>query len=161
MVLLLIVVNPTAGAYTIVSPTAPGSGTLPDWLTQGQLSIVEDVATRPFRWLLENPKDPIAVLNRSLDVSLLRAQATLLQWLGFPVWQRTTIVLQHDEPTTVRVRGATLTWQFAVGTQVRRYSTVMPYGFHTAQDHIEPLTTARYDDFGISEIGRASCRERV
>ena len=107
MVLLLIVVNPTAGAYTIVSPTAPGSGTLPDWLTQGQLSIVEDVATRPFRWLLENPKDPIAVLNRSLDVSLLRAQATLLQWLGFPVWQRTTIVLQHDEPTTVRVRGAT------------------------------------------------------
>ena len=150
MVLLLIVVNPTAGAYTIVSPTAPGSGTLPDWLTQGQLSIVEDVATRPFRWLLENPKDPIAVLNRSLDVSLLRAQATLLQWLGFPVWQRTTIVLQHDEPTTVRVRGATMSWTFAVGTQVRRYSTVMPYGFHPAQDHIEPLTTARYDDFGIS-----------
>ena len=150
MVLLLIVVNPTAGAHTIVSPTAPESGTLPDWLTQGQLSIVEDATTRPFQWLLENSKDPIAVLNRSLDVSLLRAQATLLQWLGVPVWQRTTIVLQHDEPTAVRVRGATLTWQFAVGTQVRRYSTVMPYGFHPAQDHIEPLTTARYDDFGIS-----------
>ncbi len=149
MVLLLIVVNPTAGAHTIVRPTAPGSGTLPDWLTQGQLSIVEDATTRPFQWLLENPKDPIAVLNRSLDVSLLRAQAVLLQWLGVPVWQRTTIVLQHDEPTAVRVRGATLTWQFAVGTQVRRYSTVMPYGFHPVQDHIEPLTTARYDNYGI------------
>ncbi len=150
MVLLLIVVHPTAGAYRMVSPAAPGSGLLPDWLTQGQLSIVEDATTRPFQWLLENPKDPIAVLNRSLDVSLLRAQAVLLQWVGVPVWQRTTMVLQHDEPTVVRVRGATQTWQFAVGTQVRRYSTVMPYGFHPAQDHIEPLTTTRYDDFGIS-----------
>jgi hypothetical protein len=41
MVLLLIVVNPAAALRTVVSPTAPEVGTLPDWLTQGQLSIVE------------------------------------------------------------------------------------------------------------------------
>jgi hypothetical protein len=114
------------------------------------VSILEDSATRPFRWLVATPKDPIATLNRTLDISLLRASVELAQWLGVPVWQRTTFILQHDAATTVTVRGQTGMLAMPVGPLVRRYSFVQPAGFHPLQDHIEPLTTTRYDGYGFS-----------
>jgi len=147
--LLLLAVHPEQSARIRISPADAPMG-LPDWLTQGQLSIVEEAATRPFRWLLAAPKDPIAALNHTLDLSLLRTTVLLAQWFGIPVWQRTTVVLQHDAATTVTIRGATGTLAVPVGPQVRRYSFVLPYGFHPVQDHIEPLTTTRYDAYGFN-----------
>lgn len=146
---LLVLLHPDAAQRLSIQPNNEVA-TRRDWLLQGQVSILEDSATRPFRWLVATPKDPIATLNRTLDISLLRACVELAQWLGVPVWQRTTFILQHDAATTVTVRGQTGMLEMAVGPLVRRYSFVQPAGFHTLQDHIEPLTTTRYDGYGFS-----------
>ena len=149
VLVVVLLVHPDAAQQYVVDPRDDGA-THQDWILQGQVSIVEDAATRPYRWLLATPKDPVATLNRSLDLSLLRTTVVLAQWVGMPVWQRTTVILQHDAATTVTVRGATGSLEFPVGPQLRRYTVVLPYGFHPVQDHIEPLTTTRYDGYGFN-----------
>jgi hypothetical protein len=137
-----------AAARRVITPT-DNAAIQSDWLLNGQTSILEDPQARPFRWLTATPKDPIPVLNHTLDMSLLHATVALVQWAGIPVWQRTSVVLQHDVPAELRVTGVGRAVKLPIGPTVRRFSLLLPYGFHPVQTRIEPLTTHAYDAYGF------------
>lgn len=148
-VVLLVALQPEAAGRRVVVPTDE-TAIAADWLLNGQTSIVEDAATRPFRWLTATPKQTVPALNHRLDLSLLHATAALAEWLGAPLWQQTTWVLQHEEPTTLRLTGVGQTLTLPVDTAVRRFTVLLPYGFHPTQTRVEPLTTQAYEHYGFA-----------
>lgn len=120
-----------------------------DWIHLNEMSIVEDSIGRPYRWLVEQPKDAYKFLNTRITHSLAHTSAILGAQFGRPSFWIVQSVLQNDVPSIISIRGQTGAITGELSTDMRHYQWLVPYAFVPQQDHLIPLTNQTYTQYGF------------
>lgn len=121
-----------------------------DWIHLNETSILEDSAGRPYRWLVEQPKDAFRFINTQVDHSLIHMSVVLSKVFGHSSFWIIQSTLQNDTPTTIHMNGASGVVSSTITPTIRHYQWLVPYAFVPQQDHLIPLTNQQFSQFGFT-----------
>lgn len=121
-----------------------------DWLHLNEASIIEDATQRPYRWLVEQPKEAFRFINTRVNHSLSHMSVVLGEALGHTSFWIIQSTLQNDAPTTISINGAVGSISSPLAPTIRRYQWLVPYAFVPQQDHVIPLTNQQFAQYGFA-----------
>ena len=121
-----------------------------DWIHVNETSIIEDSASRPYRWLIEQPKDAFKSLNTRINHSLAHTSVVLSEAFGHTSFWIIQSALQNDTPTTLSITGTTGSVSSPLTSTIRRYQWLVPYAFVPQQNHLIPLTNQQFPQYGFT-----------
>jgi hypothetical protein len=121
-----------------------------DWLHLNESSIIEDATIRPYRWLVEQPKDAFKSLNTRINHSLAHTSVVLSEAFGHTSFWIIQSTLQNDTPTTLSITGTTGIVSSPLSSTIRRYQWLVPYAFVPQQNHLIPLTNQQFTQYGFA-----------
>jgi hypothetical protein len=121
-----------------------------DWLHLNESSIIEDATIRPYRWLVEQPKDAFRFLNTRVNHSLIQMSVVLSEQLGHTSFWIIQSTLQNDTPTIITINGASGNITSDLNPTIRQYQWLVPYAFVPQQDHLIPLTNQQFSQYGFT-----------
>lgn len=120
-----------------------------DWIHLNETSILEDATGRPYRWLIEQPKDAFRVINTQVDHSLMHMSVVLSNAFGHTSFWIIQSTLQNDAPTVITMSGASGSITSDLSPAVRHYQWIVPYAFVPQQTHLIPLTNQQFTQYGF------------
>ncbi|MFZ9859286.1 MAG: hypothetical protein ACO3F2_13240 [Roseiflexaceae bacterium] len=120
-----------------------------DWLHLNETSIIEDATQRPYRWLVEQPKQAFQFINTNVNHSLESMNVVISAALGHTSFWIIQSTLQNDAPTMMTITGATEAVSGQLTPTIRRYQWLVPYAFIPQQDHLVPLTNQQFNLYGF------------
>jgi hypothetical protein len=120
-----------------------------DWIHLNETSIIEEAMQRPYRWLVDQPKQAFRFINTRVNHSLASMSVVLSKALGHTSFWIIQSTLQNDTSTIITITGATGTVSGQLTPTIRRYQWLVPYAFIPQQDHLIPLTNQQFTRYGF------------
>lgn len=130
-----------------------------DWIHLNETSILEDATRRPYRWLVDQPKDAFRFINTRVNHSLTHMSVVLSDTFGHTSFWIIQSTLQNDTPTTIRINGVTGDVSSALSPNIRHYQWLVPYAYVPSQDHLIPLTNQQFTQYGFEASQPTSSTE--
>ncbi|MEY3990913.1 MAG: hypothetical protein RI985_1994 [Chloroflexota bacterium] len=121
-----------------------------DWIHLNETSIIEEATQRPYRWLVDQPKQAFQFINTRVNHSLTSMSVVLSEAIGHTSFWIIQSTLQNDAPTMMTITGATGTVSGQLTPTIRRYHWLVPYAFIPQQDHLIPLTNQQFTQYGFT-----------
>ncbi len=121
-----------------------------DWIHRNETSILEDATIRPYRWLVDKPKDAFRFINTQVNHSVTHTSMVLADALGHTSFWILQSTLQNDTPTTIHITGATGDVSSTLDSRIRHYQWLVPYAYMPTQDHLVQLTNQQFVHYGYA-----------